>query len=59
MSRIYVSVENVPASPFQVSVAPLPSLNRALRSAASAGASNGTPQAWSDAIRTNLRGTTV
>jgi DNA-binding transcriptional ArsR family regulator len=55
MSHIYVKAEDVPGSPFRVSVAPLPSLNRALRSAAGGGASNGTPQAWCDAIRTNLR----
>jgi DNA-binding transcriptional ArsR family regulator len=51
---IYVDAEDVRRSPFRVSVTPLPSLNRAMRSAVGGG-SDGTPQAWCDAIRKHLR----
>lgn len=50
----YADAEDVRPSPLQVSVTPLHSLNRALRSAAG-GYSDGTPQVWCDAIRTHLR----
>jgi DNA-binding MarR family transcriptional regulator len=51
---IYVEAEEVRRSPFRVSLTPLPSLNRALRSAVGGGG-DGTPQAWCDAIRKHLR----
>jgi DNA-binding transcriptional ArsR family regulator len=51
---IYVEAEDVRRSPFRVSVTPLPSLYRVLRSAVGGG-SDGAPRAWRDAIRTNLR----
>jgi hypothetical protein len=51
---IYVEAEDVRRSPFRVSLTPLPSLYRALRSAVGGG-SDGTPQAWCDAIRKHLR----
>jgi DNA-binding transcriptional ArsR family regulator len=51
---IYVRAEDVRRSPFRVSVTPLPSLNRVMRSAVDGG-SDGTPRAWCDAIRKNLR----
>jgi DNA-binding transcriptional ArsR family regulator len=55
MSRgIYVEAQDVRRSPFRVSVTPIPSLYRVLRSAVGGG-SDGAPQAWCDAIRRNLR----
>jgi DNA-binding transcriptional ArsR family regulator len=55
MSRgIYVEAQDVRRSPFRVSVTPVPSLCRAVRSAVGGG-SDSAPQAWCDAIRRNLR----
>jgi DNA-binding transcriptional ArsR family regulator len=51
---IYVKAEDVRRSPFRVSVTPLPSLSRVLRSAVGGG-SDWAPRAWRDAIRNNLR----
>ncbi|MEA2186585.1 MAG: hypothetical protein QOK16_1596 [Solirubrobacteraceae bacterium] len=51
---IYIKAEDVRRSPFRVSVTPLPSLYRVLRSAVGGG-SHGAPRAWCDPIRTNLR----
>jgi DNA-binding transcriptional ArsR family regulator len=51
---IYVDAEDVRRSPFRVSVTPLPSLYRALRSAVGGG-SDPVPRAWCDAIRPHLR----
>jgi DNA-binding transcriptional ArsR family regulator len=51
---IYIEAEEVRRSPFRVSVTPLPSLYRVLRSAVGGG-SDGAPRAWCDAIRSNLR----
>jgi DNA-binding transcriptional ArsR family regulator len=49
-----VEVEAVRRSPFRVSVTPLPSLYRVLRSAVGGG-SDRAPRAWCDAIRKHLR----
>ncbi|MEA2234546.1 MAG: hypothetical protein QOD83_4362 [Solirubrobacteraceae bacterium] len=55
MSRgIYVEAQDVRRSPFRVSVTPLPSLFRVLRSAVGGG-SDRAPRAWCDAIRPYLR----
>ena len=51
---IYVKAEDVRRSPFRVSITPLPSLYRVLRSAVGGG-SDRAPRAWHDAIRSNLR----
>jgi len=51
---IYVKGEDVRRSPFRVSVTPLPSLYRVLRSAVGGG-SDRAPREWCDAIRSNLR----
>jgi DNA-binding transcriptional ArsR family regulator len=55
MSRgMYVEAQDVRRSPFRVSVTPLPSLYRVLRSAVGGG-SDPAPRAWCDAIRPHLR----
>ncbi len=51
---IYVEAEDVRRSPFRVSVTPLPSLYRVLRSTVGGG-SDPAPRAWCDAVRSNLR----
>jgi DNA-binding transcriptional ArsR family regulator len=51
---IYVKAEDVRRSPFRVSITPLPSIYRILRSAAG-GDSHGAPRAWCDAVRKHLR----
>jgi hypothetical protein len=53
-SGIYVKAEDVRRSPFRVSLTPLPSLYRVLRSAVDGG-SDRAPQAWRDAVRRHLR----
>jgi DNA-binding transcriptional ArsR family regulator len=50
----YIKAEDVRRSPFRVSVTPLPSLYRVLRSAVGGG-SDRAPRAWCDAIRPHLR----
>lgn len=51
----YVEAQDVRRTPFRIAIAPLPSLQCALRDAAGAGRA-GTPQVWCDAIRVHLRG---
>jgi hypothetical protein len=51
---MYVTAQDVRRSPFRVSVTPLPSLYRVLRSAVGGGGQRA-PRAWCNAIRPHLR----
>jgi DNA-binding MarR family transcriptional regulator len=51
---IYIEAEDVRRSPLRVSITPLPSIYRVLRSAVGGG-SDRAPRAWCDAVRKHLR----